>query len=99
VFTSGGGVQTVANTTVTGVKSCNDVFITSGVGSSLNMINVDIRNNIFVGSSPFTGVRMLDGATGVVKRSSFTGNTGVSVSIHSDPRDVHNDSSFIIVFS
>jgi hypothetical protein len=94
-----GATHTVVNTTVTALKRVNDAFIVSGAGSSINMINTDIRGNLLVGNSPFTGVRLTDTATGVVKRSSFTGNTGVSVSIHSDKHDVRNDPSFVIVFS
>lgn len=68
------------NTTVTGLTRVNDVFAAEGVGSSITAFNLAIRDNLIEGMSPFTGVRVTGGATGSVKRSTFTGNTAVSVS-------------------
>ena len=76
---SNGGVQDVVNMTVTGLTAVNDVFNAQGEGSMLSMFNVNIQNNLIQGASPFTGVRILNGATGIVRRSSLIGNTGVSV--------------------
>ena len=58
----------------------NDVFNAVGTGSSITMFNTAIRDNLIEGNSPFTAVRVSDSATGTVTRSSFTGNTAVSVS-------------------
>ena len=77
---SNGGVQNIVNTTVTGLTAVNDVFNAQGAGSTITMFNTNIQNNLIEGASPFTGVRVLNGATATVTRSSFIGNTGVSVS-------------------
>jgi len=76
---SNGGIQNIVNTTVTGLTAVNDVFSAQGAGSRIDMFNVAINNNRITGASPFTGVRVLGGASATVRRSEFIGNTGVSV--------------------
>ena len=78
-FASGGAAHIVVNTTVSGLTGVNDVFQSRDPGTTLTIINTNIRDNILEGASAFTGVRLLNGATGTVTRSTLTGNTGLSV--------------------
>lgn len=71
----------MVNTTVSGLTGVNDVFSARNEGTTLMMINTNIRDNKLQAASAFTGVRILDSAMAEVKRSTFTGNTAVSVSV------------------
>lgn len=77
-YASGGSAHTVVNTTVSGLTGVNDVFSARNEGTTLMMINTNIRDNKLQAASAFTGVRILDSAMAEVKRSTFTGNTAVS---------------------
>lgn len=77
-YASGGAAHTVVNTTVSGLTGVNDVFSARNEGTTLMMINTNIRDNKLQAASAFTGVRILDSAMAEIKRSTFTGNTAVS---------------------